>query len=233
MMKAERLKLVGQMTGGIIHDFKNPMASILMAAQIFEERSPTPDMKKLARMMIDQISRMNAMSHELLDFCRGETRLDLKPLSLEGVLEKTVELFSAEAAKRHIHFITDFQTLPVINADAGKIERVIQNLVTNAFDAMPKGGSVTLSSGASLDSIVIKITDTGKGIPEKNLAKIFEPFFTEGKQQGTGLGLSICKRIIEAHGGIISVESREGVGTSFSIQLPLVESSSLAPLKTA
>ncbi len=233
MMKSERLQLVGQMTGGIIHDFKNPMASILMAAQIFEERSPTEDMKKLARMMIDQISRMNTMSHELLDFCRGETRLDVKPVSLEMILVKTVELYSAEAAKRHIQFETVLETLPMINADAGKLERVIQNLVTNAFDAMPKGGRVFIRSNGTLDSISISVADTGKGIPARNLGKIFEPFFTEGKQQGTGLGLSICKRIIEAHGGLISVESQEGRGTTFTVQLPLAGISCRAPLKTA
>ncbi|MDZ4744103.1 MAG: ATP-binding protein [Verrucomicrobiota bacterium] len=233
MMKSERLKLVGQMTGGIVHDFKNPMAAILMAAQIFEERSPDHELKKLARMMVDQISRMNAMTRELLDYCRGETKLDIKSVPIEGILNKTVELFTAEAAKRHIHFVLQSEPLPVISADDGKIERVIQNLVTNAFEAMPKGGQITINAGATLDSIKIQIADTGKGIPARNIAKIFEPFFTEGKQQGTGLGLSICKRIIEAHNGLISVDSHEGKGTTFTIQLPLVTTSCLAPLKTA
>lgn len=234
MMKAERLKLVGQMTGGIIHDFKNPMASILMAAQIIEERVPDPDTKKLSRMMVDQISRMNAMARELLDYCRGETKLEIKSTSMEAILQRVIEVFGLEMGKKHIQLSTQIDTLPMIGLDTGKIERVIQNLMTNAIEAMPKGGQISLKATATLDSILVEVSDTGKGISQENLEKIFEPFFTEGKQVGTGLGLSICKRIVEAHGGIISVKSQLGSGTSFSIQFPFVGAcSSLAPLNVA
>jgi len=169
-----------------------------------------------------EINRLDYIVTQFLHAIRPSAP-QLKPASLNEVVDKTLELLRPELENRGLHVKTKLQSrLPLAPLDPTQMQQVLVNLVKNAMQAMTKGGTLTLQTGEGSDGVWLSVADTGGGIPQEQINRIFEPFFTT-KKKGSGLGLMIVQRIIRAHGGRIELESLVGRGTTFRIWLPLHE----------
>jgi signal transduction histidine kinase len=169
-----------------------------------------------------EINRLDYIVTQFLNAIRPSAP-QLKPSSLNSAVEKTIELLRPELENRGIHIKTKLgRHLPLTPIDAVQIQQVLVNLVQNAKQAMTRGGTLTIQTGEAAEAVWVSVADTGGGIPEEQLNRIFEPFYTT-KKKGTGLGLMIVQRIVRAHSGHIEVESQVGRGTNFRIWLPLHE----------
>ncbi len=169
-----------------------------------------------------EINRLDYIVTQFLQAIRP-TAPQLKPDSLNHVVQKTLDLLGPELENRSLHVKTRFaRDLPLAPLDATQIQQVLVNLIKNAMQAMTKTGTLTLQTGEGGDGVWVSVADTGGGIPQEMLNRIFEPFYTT-KKRGSGLGLMIVQRIVRAHGGHIELESQEGRGTTFRIWLPLHE----------
>jgi len=169
-----------------------------------------------------EINRLDYIVTQFLHAIRPSAP-QLKPASLNEVVDKTLELVRPELENRGLHVKTKLQSrLPLAPLDPTQMQQVLVNLVKNAMQAMTKGGTLTLQTGEGSDGVWLSVADTGGGIPQEQINRIFEPFFTT-KKKGSGLGLMIVQRIIRAHGGRIELESLVGRGTTFRIWLPLHE----------
>jgi len=169
-----------------------------------------------------EIGRLDYIITQFLQAIRP-TVPQLKPASLNDVVQKTLELLKPELDNRSINVKTrTARQLPSTPIDAGQMQQVLVNLVKNAIQAMTKGGTLTLQTGEGSDGVWVSVSDTGGGIPQEQINRIFEPFYTT-KKKGSGLGLMIVQRIVRAHGGRIELESQVGRGTTFRIWLPLHE----------
>jgi PAS domain S-box-containing protein len=169
-----------------------------------------------------EVSRLDYIITQFLNAIRPAAP-QLKPASLNHVVEKTLELLKPELANRNLHVKTRLaRQIPLTPIDATQIQQVLVNLIKNAMQAMTTAGTLSIQTGEGSEAVWVSVTDTGGGIPEEQLNRIFEPFFTT-KKKGTGLGLMIVQRIVRAHGGHIEVESQVGRGTTFRIWLPLHE----------
>lgn len=220
LLEAERMSVVGQMAGMIIHDFKNPMSTILGAAGMIEEWTDDPRLSQMTGVIERSVDRMFVMVQELLDYSRGVSILDLQPVAVDDLMAELDEQALARLSRRDIHIERRVSFHGTCIMDRSKIMRMLLNLVKNAAEAMPEGGDLTVSVEARDDLLVFGVGDTGCGIPEELLPTLFEPFVTHGKLQGTGLGMAIAKSIVDAHQGTIRVESTPGVGTRFEIAIP-------------
>ena len=169
-----------------------------------------------------EINRLDYIVTQFLQAIRPAP-LQLKMVSLNDAVEKTLELLRPEIENRGVAVKTKLsQNLTATPADATQLQQVLVNLVKNAMQAMTTGGTLTLQTGETSDSVWVSVADTGGGIPQERINRIFEPFYTT-KKKGTGLGLMIVQRIVRAHNGRIELESNVGRGTTFRIWLPLHE----------
>ena len=231
--RADRLATIGELAAGIAHEIKNPLAGIAGATQILAREFDEDDPRyPVTQEILKLIARLDSTIRDLLDFARPSTP-EVVPTDLGDVINRTLFLIDGMPEKRKygIEVIQDLDPdLPEVPADQDLIRQVFLNMAVNAVQAMPDGGTLTISTSGSADPdlgevrpaedyVVVTFADTGGGIEEDKLRSIFTPFFTT-KTQGTGLGLSITMRIIEQHGGRITVESEVGKGTVFRIYLP-------------
>jgi len=223
LIRSEKLVSLGRLVAGITHEINNPLTGILMFAKL-TSNSPKldPALKKDLAVIINETNRCAKIVNGLLDFSR-ESIPQKKPASLNNVMEATLVLIGQQSIFDNIHFVRDYQPdLPLIPVDENQIEQVFINMLLNAGQSMPGGGSIRIETYTENEGFnCVKITDTGTGITEENLGKIFDPFFTTKNDKGAGLGLSISYGIIERHGGKIDVQSKVSEGTTFTIQLPL------------
>jgi signal transduction histidine kinase len=224
-LKAERLTLVERLARTIVHDFRNPLNVVGIAADLAAEPAATVDVRRRARDRIrQQVEVMNRMMQELLDFTRGATISAALPrVNLAIVMRDILLELQAEADRRgvHLHAETSFPELE-LRLDPPRLVRVFTNLADNAFDAMSgrTDATLTLRCVEEPGSVVIEVSDNGPGISPEVLPHVFQPFVTFGKAHGTGLGLAIADRIIAEHGGRITVTSVAGKGATFQISLP-------------
>ena len=221
MVEGERLSAVGRMASSILHDIKNPLATMRLYADIIRRGSHTQDPAQLADQMIRQIDRFNDMAEEILDFAHGVSEISIESVALGEVLDPLVRFIETDLASHKIVLVRDIQYEGTCQLDVDKLARAVYNLTSNAVDAMPDGGTLTLSTASTNGYMVIGIGDTGPGIPEEVRSRLFEPFFTHGKRHGTGLGLSIVKKIMDEHRGRVDVDSTIGKGTIFRLFFPL------------
>jgi PAS domain S-box-containing protein len=215
---AERLAAIGEVATQVGHDLRNPLTSIKGAAYYLKtDKNITLDKnaKKMLDTIDDSIAYSDKIITDLLDFSQ---EIKLKPVR-KNVKEIVTDALSSIKVPRKVNVIDSTESEPTIHVDPLLIRRVLHNIFINAFDAMPDGGTLKIESKKNGENISIVICDSGIGIPKKVIEKLFVPFFTT-KSRGVGLGLAICKRIVEAHGGSISVESKEGKGTCVTIILP-------------
>jgi len=218
-MMEERVNTIGELAAMIGHDLRNPLTGI-SSATYYLKRKYGSLMDEKGRDMLEVIEKdinySNKIVSDLLEYSRSLT-LDLKEMNPKSAV---AEALSHVDFPKNVHLIDLTESTPAIKIDADKMTRVFINLIKNAIDAMPNGGKLTITSEKMSGKVKIAFADTGLGISEENLKKLFGPLFTT-KAKGMGLGLAICKRIVEAHGGRISVESVINKGTTFTITIPI------------
>ena len=223
--RSQRLASVGRLAAGVAHEIRNPLSSIKGFATYFKQRYPDrPQDQQTADIMIQEVDRLNRVVGQLLEFARP-VPVKPKTVSLQVLLDDSIKLVSDRAAEKGISIrIQNSALTDEVQIDPDRLNQVLLNLYLNAIDSMESGGDlkVEISSDGKDRNVVIKVSDTGKGINRENLGKIFEPYFTT-KSSGTGLGLAIAHNIIEAMGGKITVESEKEAGTIFTVALPNME----------
>ena len=220
VMRTERLKLVGSMANSIIHDLKNPICIIRCCTDLIASENNDPRLHELTSMMDKAIDGMLAMTQELLDYARESTSLSRETVSIWRLLDELNHEALRLLPGNNIQFAKSIRYDGNVVVDLTRFIRVLSNLIKNAREAMPSGGILTISTDLVDDFVILRISDTGIGIPADLLPKLFEPFVTQGKAHGTGLGLAIAKSVVTAHRGKISVESVQGSGTTVTIRLP-------------
>jgi signal transduction histidine kinase len=219
LTRQERLSTIGAMANSILHDMKNPITVVKGCAELIGLQFDAPALKEFSRVLGNAVERMQDMIQELLDFARGQSSLQLTRARATAVLED-LDPQLLHLIPKGVNVLRECRSDSSIMVDTGRFSRVLLNLVKNAVEAMPKGGVLVIALLEDKHHVVFKVSDTGLGIPPELLPRIFEPFITHGKTKGTGLGLAIAKTVVEAHSGIIHVESSIGTGTTFEIRLP-------------
>ena len=234
-VRGEKLASVGLLAAGIAHELNNPLTGILTFSHLIRQKMPdgSPDAEDLD-LVIRETKRCAAIIRRLLDFAREKTP-EKKFADLNQIIEDTARIVERPAHLRDIEITMDLDpNLPPVWIDADLIKQVVMNMLVNAQHAIEEKGSITVRSRRCpeprrpepgtepVPMVEISIVDTGCGIPEKDLHRIFDPFFTsKGVGKGTGLGLSVSHGIIKAHGGAIEVESKAGEGSTFRVTLPI------------
>lgn len=222
LLHRERLSTLGRVASTIIHDIKLPMSNIRTSASLLSDSNLPQDLRlEFSQIIQKEVDRLIEMTREILEFSRGESSLSVSEFQLNDLLKDIARSVENELKSAGITF--DFQAgdLGVISGDRERLRRVLLNLIINSRDAMPTGGTLTFAGNRDKDSVYLEILDTGVGIPEELLSKIFEPFVTHGKHDGTGLGMAIARKIIESHHGTISADNRLEGGARISIDLPV------------
>ena len=222
LIQAECFAAVGEAAAYVSHEIKNPLMVIGGLARQVERRQEKDDpSKEKLKIIVDEIKRLENFLNELKDFTRP-AQINKKTIDLNHVVEDTLQLMEDAAYDKDIRIITHLEpSLPAIMADPNQLKQVFVNLVKNSLEAMDIPGKITITSGINKGKVFCSIEDTGKGIGQEELDKIFHPFFTT-KDKGTGLGLAVTYKIITDHHGTISVSSTPGKGTCFTISLPMV-----------
>ena len=220
VMRTERLNLVGAMANSIIHDLKNPICIIRCCTDLIAGENNNPRLHELTSMTDKAVDGMLAMTQELLDYARGSATLSCETVSIWRLLEELNQQALRLLPGQNIQFAKAIRYDGNVIVDLARFVRVLCNLIKNAREAMPNGGILTISTDLVNNQVVIRISDTGIGIPADILPKLFEPFVTHGKSHGTGLGMAIAKSVVAAHQGKISISSVHGSGTTVDIRLP-------------
>jgi two-component system NtrC family sensor kinase len=220
----EKMAELGQLAVGMVHELNTPLSVIVSAIQlILREEELSPSVKEMVERINLEAQRLAQFTKGLLTFARRDEE-GVGEADLNQVLREVLQFLRYEAQKRSIVVAEDldFHLLPVA-ADPNRLKQIFMNLVMNAFQAMEGGGSLLLRTSQVDDRrVAVQITDTGTGIPKHALARIFEPFYTtKTAGEGTGLGLFITRKLVEAYAGTITVASREGEGTCFTITFPV------------
>jgi signal transduction histidine kinase len=226
IIQAERLAAVGRFAGTIVHDFKNPLTVIGLAAEVAFRDGVSVEVRQKAQARIAlQIQRITNMLQELIEFTKPSgVRPNLQRTDFAGFMTPLAEEIARDAAERKVTLVIENPPPAVpVRIDAQRLARVFHNLVNNAVDAMSDGGRILLRFRTSDRELTIVLQDTGRGIAPAIAPSLFQPFATHGKIHGTGLGLSICRKIVEDHEGRIWVDSPPGQGAAFSFTLPLGE----------
>jgi two-component system, NtrC family, sensor kinase len=227
LVQSHKMRAVGTLTAGVAHELNNPLNNITITAHmLLEDYDTLPDeeRKDMIKDVVQEAGRSKKIISNLLDFAR-ESSSKLEPLSLEHLLEETIRLASNQIKLSGIKIqLQATEGLPRIHGDTQQLEQVFLNLILNAIDASQKGGKiqVLVLPADEPNFLAVKIIDFGTGIPDHILSSIFDPFFTtKVKGKGTGLGLSVSQGIVAKHGGRIRVSSREGIGTTLTVTLPV------------
>lgn len=229
--RAEKLAAVGRLAAGVVHEINNPLATIAACAESLEKRikegafgdSPdAADLKEYLGLIRDEAFRCKSITNGLLDFSRLRAGQRV-PIDMTEVIKATARLVTHQQRGDNVRIeIEAADDLPPVLGDAGQLQQAVVALATNAIDAMPEGGTLTLSTTRSGPRVLVRVKDTGIGIPPEIMTKIFDPFFTtKDVGQGTGLGLAVCYGILSDHGGRLDVRSSVGAGTTFTITLPV------------
>ncbi|HEX2915161.1 MAG TPA: GAF domain-containing protein [Chloroflexia bacterium] len=235
LVRHEQLKVLGQLAGGVAHDFNNLLTGILGLSELLLNGVPDDDERRLLRMIrqsaLDGAQMVRRV--QMLGPKHGASELSLVDLNnlLRDVLELTRSRWRREAQQRgaFIEVELETETLPPVNANASELREVVTNLILNAVDAMPLGGKLRISTSQKENRVNLVVADTGTGMSEETKRHLFEPFYTTKAKEGHGLGLSVSNSIIARHGGNIEVNSILGLGSRFTITLPLSEAQAPEP----
>jgi len=220
--EAQRLASLGKMVAAVSHEIKNPLGIVRSTAEILGKRisKVAPGNEQLAGIIVEETTRLDGIVREFLDFARPREPAKAHA-SLNEVVERLSRFMDTEFTEKHVVFMPELSPLlPDVPMDVEQIYQVLLNIVLNAIHAMPEGGELTIKTYPLPDgkTVAMEISDTGIGISEDKITQIFTPFFTD-KNRGTGLGLAIARNIVEKHGGTITVRSRKGEGTTFTVVL--------------
>jgi signal transduction histidine kinase/NAD-dependent dihydropyrimidine dehydrogenase PreA subunit len=225
LIQSEKMASVGQLAAGVAHEINNPLGTILLYSHmILEKLEQQDDRREELDTIAKEAARCRDIVRGLLDFAR-QRKLQVENVNVNKILEEALSLEAAQPSFQKVKvLITLDPSLPPTGGDPVQLKEVFLNILSNAVEAMPEGGAVTVSSrflDGAARQIEVMIRDTGQGIPPENLDKIFMPFYTTKKiGQGTGLGLAIAYGIVKMHRGAIEVKSKVGEGTAFWVKLP-------------
>lgn len=222
VVQSEKLATIGKFSTAVAHEINNPLMGIRNALSVLLSESVEDGKKKQYRDLMEQsFGRIETTVRNLLGFARKE-EFRMERTDINALVQQSLILCEPRIKKGHVQLKTYFApSLSFVSADPGLLQRVLLNLILNAVDAMEEneGERLTVTTGASDGFVKISVQDEGKGIPDEDINKIFEPFYTT-KSQGTGLGLSVCQEIVQKHRGRILVHSTVGKGTTVDVLLP-------------
>jgi signal transduction histidine kinase len=223
LIRSEKLAAVGEMSATVAHGLRNPLVSIGgFARRLLKKEQADKASAKYLQIIIDETDRLEVILSELLDFVRPR-KLALARVYLSSVIEDTLKGFAGEFVRHGIHIETSLHPgIPTMEIDVGQFRHVLQNLFHNSIAAMQKGGVLHVSTALEDGQAKISIADTGSGIDEADVEKVFHPFYTS-KPNSTGLGLAVCNQIIAIHGGHIKLQRHLPRGAVFDIYLPLAK----------
>lgn len=229
VLQAERLAAVGRMAAQVAHEIRNPLSSIglnieLLADEIRERGwDDSDEAKELVQVALSEIERLNDVIRDYLMFARMPIK-QLRPESINTLVAELVKLVRPEAKRARVRLVSKLdQGLPAVKIDRSLVAQALLNCVRNAIEAMPDGGTLTITTRLAGSRVEVSIKDTGSGIPSEHLTKVFDPFYST-KDKGTGLGLPYVRQIITEHGGHVVLQSAPNVGTTVIIQLPVASS---------
>ncbi|HZT19736.1 MAG TPA: PAS domain S-box protein [Dongiaceae bacterium] len=224
LRRTERLAELGMLASGMAHEIGTPMNVILGRAEYLLSRTKEEPTKRGLETIVAQVERITKIMNQLLAFARRRPA-ERRPLDLRKSVADCLDVIQERVRRHRIRVETDLPAdLPPVLADADQVSQVLLNLMLNAIQAMPEGGTLRLALARGDGTVTIQVGDTGHGIPEEALSKIFLPFYTTKEVgKGTGLGLTVVHGIIQEHGGTITVESRVDQGTTFTVALPIAE----------
>jgi len=223
LVEAEKLASIGILAAGIAHEINNPLTSVLTFSHLMLEQMPEGDPRReKLKMMVKETERARIIVRQLLSFAK-ETRLKKVKTNINCPINEMIETLSAQGLFNGIEVNLDFsESLPEISADTIKLEQVVLNILLNSIHSITPPGKIGITTQAAGDFVEIIISDTGCGIPEEYIGKIFDPFYTtKDSTKGTGLGLAVSYGIIKKHGGNIEVTSTVGKGSTFIVRLPV------------
>jgi two-component system NtrC family sensor kinase len=226
LLHSEKLAAMGRLTSQIAHELNNPLYGIMNTLELLKSEVPPENKRrKLLDMSLSEIVRLADMLKKMLSFSKPEQEVK-RPVNVVTIVDEILMLHEKQLQEHSIKIKTDYAEKPEnVYASTNQLRQVFLNMVSNARDAMPEGGTLTVNVYSVGGFVTVEFADTGVGIAKDNLDKIFDSFFTtKSSVKGVGLGLSVCYGFIRDHGGDIKVESRQGEGTTFRISLP-VESS--------
>ena len=220
MVQAAKLAAIGELAAGIAHEIKNPLQVLMLHLELVQAGRPLPNW---IDMFSKQLKRLSDITLRLMNFSRNVSEeVATEPIDVNRAMEDIVMMVQHEFEGNRITMDLSFaEKLPAVAGNANYLQQVFLNLLINARDAMPEGGTIAVSTGMTGFHVSVRIADTGCGIPKELQEKIFKPFFSTKGDKGTGLGLAICAKIIAQHKGELRVESEVGKGTVFTIFLPV------------
>jgi two-component system NtrC family sensor kinase len=232
LAQIERLAALGRLTAEIAHEIRNPLTSLGGYARRLQRTVASEREKEYAGIVVAEATRLENLLKDILDFS-SPARYDLQRQSLVPIVRESLAAFGERFTARDIHVLADLADGEPVFVDAGHVRRAVDNLVANAIDAMSPGGTLhvatRLAAARCTSFVAVSVEDTGPGIPEADLGRLFEPFWTTKKTgQGTGLGLPITRKIVEAHGGFITVANRAGGGLAATLWFPYQDDAALA-----
>ena len=224
LVQSEKLASIGEMAAAVAHGLRNPLASLRAAAQLVRRHPESPSSGEHLDAIIEEVDRLDRRIRDLLSFSRPAPYRPM-PESLARLVEGLLPAFAQPLREHRVELqVAMASDLPDVQVDPMQLEQAVVEVVSNALDAMPAGGHLSIrgsTENGAVDpaEVTLEVSDTGPGIPEQVLASVCEPFFTT-RQEGTGLGLAIAKRYVEQNGGRLEIESRIGEGTTVRIRLP-------------
>ena len=224
LVQSEKLASIGEMSAAVAHGLRNPLASLRAAAQLVRRHPDSPAASETLEAIIEEVDRLDRRISHLLSFSRPAPFNPL-PERVDRMVEALLPAFAEPLREQGVELRLELAPdLPEVTVDPMQMEQVLLELVSNALDAMPSGGTLRLTTQASDGGhpgaeVVVEVADTGAGIPEHVLPSVCEPFFTT-REEGTGLGLAIAKRFVEQNGGRLEIHSTPGAGTTVRVHLP-------------
>ncbi len=228
-LHSDKLAAVGEMLAEVAHELNNPLTSVVGFSELLLRKRVSPDIKRLLRRISSEAIRTSKIVRNLLSVVRSHQPEKME-VGINGVIQNVLELKTRQLHIDNIRLVrrlSEDKTLPMVLGDYQQLLEVFLNVINNAHQAISSDrgkGTLTIETSSKKDSVVIRISDTGPGIPESVIGKLFQPFFTT-KSDGSGLGLNISKKIIQEHGGDITVENGRQRGCTFTISLPIAQES--------
>lgn len=220
VVQSQKLATLGYLAAGMAHEIRNPLNSISLFVQLIKEGVDDTEKIEYVGKILKEVDRVDATLRKLLDSAK-RPRFELTEVNIEDVIQKELDSFAPQMnAQRIVLEFTSRNKLPLLKADPAEIQQIFTNLLLNAIDEMSDGGELNIELDHDGPDIVIRVKDSGSGIPEGNLPNIFDPFFST-KSRGTGMGLPIVLRIVKNYGGKIEVSSTGKGGTTFLVRLPV------------
>ena len=221
LLRSERLSNLGKMSTMILHDIRNPISILRGFGEMIQMVAAEPEkVRQFAESTVREADRLNSLANELLDYSRGDGRLDIRVVTVDRLLSRVCESISERVDARGIRLTIRNDVHEPVLIDEERVLRVLVNLCDNARKAMSRGDELTLAASLQDGELELTVVDTGRGMTEDVVARVFEPFYSSSPDGGTGLGMVIVKNVVEAHRGRIVVESTPNVGTTVMVRLP-------------